>query len=149
LDPANAETYRANAAAYIAELTALDEWIEEQVAQVPPERRKLVTDHEVFGYFAQRYGFEQVGAVISGVSTLAEPSAQEMAALQERIGELDVPAIFVGTTVNPTLAESVARDTGTQIVELYTGSLSDAGGPAPTYIEYMRYNVSRIVEALS
>jgi manganese/iron transport system substrate-binding protein len=148
LDPANAETYRANAAAYQEQLAELDAWIREQVALIPPENRKLVTDHLTLVYFANEYGFSQVGAIIPGYSTLAEPSAQELAALVDRISELDVPAIFVGNTINPALADRLTEDTGTQLVFLYTGSLSEAGGEADSYLAYMKYNVSAIVNAL-
>jgi ABC-type Zn uptake system ZnuABC Zn-binding protein ZnuA len=148
LDPANSETYAANAARYEAALRELDAWIREQVAQVPPQRRKLVTDHAVFGYFADRYGFEQVGAIMPGFSSAAQPAAQELARLEDAIRALGVPAVFVGTTVNPTLAQRIAEDTGVQLVFLYTGSLSEPGGPADSYLALMRYNVTAIVEAL-
>ena len=147
LDPAHAESYRAGADRYAEELKQLDAWIEEQVSRIPPERRKLVTDHLAFGYFADRYGFEQVGAVFPGFSTGAEPSARELAELEESIRRLGVPAIFVSNTVNPALAERIARDTGVKVVPLYIGSLSGPEGPAPTYIEMMRYDVRAIVEA--
>ena len=126
----------------------MDNWIREQVAQIPRERRNLVTDHTVFTYFAAEYGFEQIGTVVPGASTLAEPSAQEMAALQNAIKEHPVPAIFVGETVNPQLSEQIANDTGVEIRRVYTGGLSTSDGPASTYIEYMRYNVSTISAAL-
>ncbi|MCX7682719.1 MAG: metal ABC transporter substrate-binding protein [Anaerolineae bacterium] len=148
LDPAHAAAYQANAERYRAELRALDSWIEEMVAQVPVENRKLVVDHKALAYFARRYGFEQVGAVFPGYSTLTEPSARELAALEEVIREHGVRAIFVSTTVNPALAERVARDTGTRLVFLYTGSLSEPGGPADNYIALMRYNTAAIVSAL-
>jgi ABC-type Zn uptake system ZnuABC Zn-binding protein ZnuA len=148
MDPDNEETYRRNASAYQKELAELDRWIEAQVAQVPPEQRKLVTDHETLNYFAQRYGFETVGAVIPGFSTLAEASAQELAALEDTIRSLGVKAIFLDSTVNPTLAERVAQDTGTRLVRVYSGSLSEAGGEAGTYVDYMRYNTNAIVSAL-
>ncbi len=147
-DPNHRRDYEARAQAYIAELEALDAWIRQEVATIPPEKRLLVTDHLVFGYFARRYGFEQVGAVIPGFSAVAEPSAQELAALEEAIRSHGVPAIFVGTTVNPRLAERVARDTGTRLLRIYTGSLSGPEGPAPTYLELMRYNVRTIVAGL-
>lgn len=147
-DPAGEEIYRANAQAYLAKLDELDAWIRQQVEQIPPENRKLVTDHQVFGYFAERYGFEQVGAIIPGYSTTAQPSAQEIAAIEDTIRALNVKAVFVGSTVNPTLAQRVAEDTGTQLIRLYTGSLSDAGGEAATYLDYIRYNVTQMVNAL-
>jgi manganese/iron transport system substrate-binding protein len=148
LDPANADVYQANAQAYINELEALDAWIREQVAQIPENRRYLVTDHLMFAYLAQAYGLEQIGTIFPSYSTLSEPSAQEVARLEDAIREVGVPAVFVGKTVNPALAERVAADTGVQLVFLYTGSLSEPGGEAATYIDYMRYNVNAIVSAL-
>ncbi len=148
IDPANAQTYEANAEAYEAKLKALDAWIQEQVAQVPEANRKLVTDHTTFSYFARRYGFEQIGAVFPGYSTLAEPSALELAALEDAIHQFGVKAVFVGITVNPDLAQRVVEDTGTQLVFLYTGSLSEPGGDADDYFSFMRHNVSAIVKAL-
>lgn len=147
-DPDNASTYQANAQAYMQELDELDGWIKEQVSQIPPAERKLVTDHLSFAYFARRYGFEQTGAVIPSYSTLAEPSAQELARLEDAIRDLGVKAVFVGSTVNPDLAARVAQDTGTRLVPLYEGSLSAPGGEADSYLEYMRYNVRAIVSAL-
>ncbi len=147
-DPAGEQVYRANAEAYRVELRALDTWVSEQVAQIPPENRRLVTDHKMFTYFAERYGFEQIGAIVPGYSTLASPSAQELAALEDAIRAQNVPVIFVGSTVNPALAERVAADTNTRLVRILTGSLTEAGGEAPTYLEYIRYNVTAIVEAL-
>ena len=148
LDPENAATYRLNAAEYQQQLAELDGWIEAQVVQIPPRQRKLVTDHETFNYFARRYGFETVGAVIPGFSTLTEPSAQELAALEDAIRSLGVKAIFLDSTVNPALAERVARDTGTHLVQVYSGSVSEAGGEAGSYLDYMRYNTNAIVSAL-
>ncbi|MGB9594003.1 MAG: metal ABC transporter substrate-binding protein, partial [Anaerolineae bacterium] len=148
LDPANAAVYQANAQSYIARLEELDAWIRQQVAQVPPDNRKLVTDHTAFTYFAARYGFEQVGAIFPGYSTLASPSARELAALEDAIRAQGVKAVFTGKTVNPALAERVAQDTGVRLVFLYTGSLGGAGSPASTYLDMMRYNVSVIVDAL-
>ena len=107
-----------------------------------------MTDHLIFGYFARTYGFEQVGVVTAGYSTLAEPSARDIAELEEAIKRYDVPAIFVSTSVNPQVAEQIAADTGIKVVSIYTGSLSDEQGPASTYLDYMRYDVTQIVAAL-
>jgi ABC-type Zn uptake system ZnuABC Zn-binding protein ZnuA len=145
LDPANAETYTANATAYRAQLEAVDTEIQNAVAAIPPENRKLVTDHETFGYFASRYGFEVIGAVIPSFSTMAAPSAQE---LQQQITGAGVQALFVGSTVDPDLATQIAADVGVQVVPLYADSLSAPDGPAATYVALMRYNVGAIVEAL-
>lgn len=147
-DPQRSADYAKNAAAYRQQLRELDQWINEQVEQVPPERRKLVTDHLVFTYFASRYSFEQVGAIVPGYSTMTAPSAQELAALENAIQELAVPVIFVGNTVNPALSERVTQDTHTRLVPLLTGSLSEKNGAGATYIEYMKYNVEKMVEAL-
>lgn len=148
IDPDNAEAYVANAEAYEAELEALDAWIVEQVALVPEENRKLVTDHTLFSYFAMAYGFEQIGTLIPGYSTLAEPTARELAAIEDAIRELDVKAIFVGNSVNPALADRVAQDTGVKLIFVYTGSLGESGGDADSYLAYMRYNTSAFVNAL-
>jgi len=147
-DSTNAQTYQANADAYIAQLHDLDAWIRTQVETVPVGQRQLVTDHSAFGYFAHTYGFEQVGLVVAALSTNAAPSAKQIADLMSAIKSHNVPAIFVGNTVNPALAEQVAKDTGTKVVFVYTGSLSAPGGEADSYIKFMRYNVNAIVEAL-
>jgi ABC-type Zn uptake system ZnuABC Zn-binding protein ZnuA len=147
-DPENAAKYQANAKTYIDELRELDSWIRTQVESIPTENRELVTDHLTFGYFGDEYGFEQVGLVIPAISTSASTSSKELAELIDTIEEHNVPAIFVGSTVNPTLAEQVAEDTGMQIVYVYTGSLSEPGGEAGSYLEFMRYNVKAFVEAL-
>ncbi|MCA2001558.1 MAG: metal ABC transporter substrate-binding protein [Chloroflexi bacterium] len=147
-DPDGAETYKANAEAYIAQLKDLDKWIVEQVNAVPAERRLLVTNHEAMGYFAERYGFEVAGAVIPSFSSNASPSAQEMAALADEIKKLGAPAIFLDTADNDVLARQIADETGVMIVsDLHLESLTD-GAPAPTYIDMMKDNVSKIVEAL-
>jgi ABC-type Zn uptake system ZnuABC Zn-binding protein ZnuA len=148
LDPENAETYEAHATSYIAELEALDAWIRQQVALIPEANRKIVTDHALFGYFTKQYGFEQIGALIPSNSTLAEPTAQELAKIEDAIHDLDIPALFVGNSVNPSLAERVAEDTGIALVFIYTGSLSEAEGEAGTYLDYMRYNTNAFVGAL-
>ncbi len=148
LDPTHADTYRANAAAYRRRLEALDAWIREQVERVPPERRILVTDHAVLGYYAHAYGFQQVATVVPSASTLAEPSAQALSHLYETIRTFDVPAIFVSETIDRRLVEQIANDTGVQVVVIYTGSLSAEDGPAPTYEDLMRYNTTVIVDAL-
>ena len=148
LDPASAETYAANGAAYLEQLAALERDIDDLIAPLPAERRKLVTDHDVFSYFASEHDFEIVGTVIPGLTTTAEPSAQEIAALSQQIEAEGVSAIFVGTTVGDQLAQQIANDAGVQVVPLYTGSLSPLDGPAATYIDFMRYNVEAIVGAL-
>jgi len=120
-----------------------------QVSQIQPEHRLLVTNHESFGYFASRYGFRVVGAVIPSLSSEAAPSAQQIAALIDKIKESGAPAIFLETGANPNLAQQIADETGIKVVTgLYTHSISEPNGPAPSYVEMMKYNVTLIVEAL-
>ncbi len=148
VDPEGANIYKSNADAYITQLKDLDQWIVEQVNTIPAERRLLVTNHEAMGYFAERYGFEVAGSVIPSFSSNAAPSAQEMAGLIDEIKRLNVPAIFLDTADNDTLAQQIADETGVMIVDdLHLESLTE-GAPAATYIDMMKYNVSRIVEAL-
>ncbi len=149
LDPANAETYAANAGAYLETLDALaHDFVMPMVETVPEENRILVTNHETLGYFAARYGFEMVGAVIPQGTTAAEPSASDIAALIDQIREVGAPAIFAENTVNSSVAQQIADETGITIALLYSDSLSEADGPASTYLDYVRYNVTTIVEAL-
>lgn len=148
-DPPGQETYTQNAAAYLQELQDLDQWIETQVQTIPPERRKLVTNHESFGYFADRYGFTVIGTVLPGSSTGAAPSAQVMAELIDTIREQQVPAIFLETGAQPTLAEQISAETGAAVVtDLHTHSMGEPGSTAATYIEMMRDNTNKLVAAL-
>lgn len=149
IDSDHTDEYASNANAYRQKLRDLDKWIREQTSSITDENRELVTDHQNFAYFASQYGFKQVGAVIPGYSTISEPSAQELAALEDSIHSLNVKAIFVGDTVNSTLSEQIAADTGVQIIFLHTGSLTEPDGSAPTYLDYIRYNVDKIVSALN
>jgi len=149
LDPEHEDGYVSGALRYEQTLRDLDAWIASEVATIPQESRTLVTDHEDFAYFASRYGFELVGAVIPSSSTLVEPSAQGLATLEAAIRDRGVRAVFAGTTVNPILAEQVAKDTGIRIEFLYTGALTAPGGPASTYLELMRYDVQTIIRALT
>jgi ABC-type Zn uptake system ZnuABC Zn-binding protein ZnuA len=148
-DPDGAATYAANASAYIAKLKELDPWIVEQVKVLPVERRLLVTNHESLGYFADRYGFKIIGSIIPSISTDSSPSAQQLANLIDQINKTHAPAIFLETGANPQLANQISQETGVKVVTgLYTHSISDASGPAPTYIDMMKYNVRAIVNAL-
>ncbi len=148
LVPSRKSEFQTRAATYQSDLAALDTWIQAVLEEIPADRRLLVTDHHVYGYFARRYNFEQVGTVFPGLSTLSEPSARELAELISTIESLDIPAIFVGTTVNPSLAQQIASDTGTRIVFMYTGALSDPNGPAGTYLDFMRHTANAILEGL-
>jgi ABC-type Zn uptake system ZnuABC Zn-binding protein ZnuA len=147
-DPDGAAIYQSDAEAYVAQLMELDTWIIEQVSQIPAERRLLVTNHEALGYFADRYGFTVIGAVVPGASSDASPSAEQMATLIDQIKSNGTPALFLDEVENPALAQQIADETGVKVVEdLHLESLTDVP-PAATYIDMMKHNVTRIVQAL-
>jgi ABC-type Zn uptake system ZnuABC Zn-binding protein ZnuA len=149
LDPAGSDMYKANARAYNERLDELHMWIQTQVSEVPEDRRLLLTSHDSFGYFAQAYGFEVVGAVIPGGSTARDPSAQEIADLVDRIRDANAPALFTETTLSNRLAQRIAEEASVEVVtELYTGSLGGPGSGAENYIDFMRSDVTAIVGAL-
>ena len=147
-DPERAALYQQRAEAYCAQLQELDRWIKAEAQSVPAAHRLLVTDHDEFGYFADRYGFTITGALLPNVTTAAETSAREMADLEARIKATGTRVLVIGQGINPSLARRVAHDTGLQLVTLYTGSLSEPGGPAATYLDYMRYNVNALISAI-
>ena len=145
-DPAGATTYAHNADNYTAQLKELDQWISQQVQQIPQNRRLLVTNHESFGYFADRYGFKIIGTIILSVSTGVSPSAQQLAQLVDHIKAAGAPAIFLESGSNPQLARQIAQETGGKVVTtLYTHSTESS---VRTYIEMMKYNTQAIVDAL-
>jgi ABC-type Zn uptake system ZnuABC Zn-binding protein ZnuA len=149
IDPAGAGKYQENADRYIKQLKDLDAWIITQVKQIPPEKRLLVTNHENLGYFADHYGFKVVGTIIPSVSTDSAPSAQEIAKLINQIRTTGSPAVFLEIGANPDLARQIASETNVHVVtNLYTESLTDANGPAPSYIDMLRADVITIVDAL-
>jgi ABC-type Zn uptake system ZnuABC Zn-binding protein ZnuA len=149
VDPIGANIYKTNAAAYIQQLNKLDAEIRAQVNSLPPANRKIVTDHDTFGYYADRYGFEIVGMLVPSFSSADAASARQLADLIDRIKSSGVKAIFLDAGTNPQLAHQVAQDTGVVVVtDLYTHSLSDANGPAPTYIDMLKYDTARIVQGL-
>jgi ABC-type Zn uptake system ZnuABC Zn-binding protein ZnuA len=149
IDPSGKDIYAKNAEDYINKLRELDTWIASQVQQVPEARRLLVTNHESFGYFADRYGFRVVGTVIPSVSTGASPSAQQLAQLVDRLKATKAPAVFLETGANAQLANQLAAETGiTVVTDLYTHSVTEPGGVALTYIEMMRQNVQKVVAGL-
>lgn len=149
IDPGRADRYLSNAGSYAHKLEDLHHWIEQQLTDVPADKRKLVTDHRALGYFATRYSFELIATVIPAYSTAAEPLARELGELVNTIEAESVQAIFVGSNANTTIAKRIAEDTGIHVVPLYIGTLSSADGPAGNYIEMMKYNVEAIASALS
>jgi zinc/manganese transport system substrate-binding protein len=135
--------------ATIDDLQVVDSEVERTLSAVPPDRRTLVTNHEVFGYFADRYDFDVVGAVIPAGTTQAEPSAAQLDELAHTIEEQNVPAIFVETSSPTRLADALADEVGdVEVVELFSESLGDEGSDGETYADMMHTNAERIAEAL-
>ncbi len=148
VDPENAESFQRNAESYRQSLVELDQWILEEIDQIPASRRLIVTDHDSLGYLVDRYGLELIGAVVPGYNSQVEPTAKELATLIDAIGRREVAVIFVSDSVSTKIAEQIARDTGIQLVPISTGSLTDASGGAPTYLDFMRLTVETITDAL-
>ena len=147
LDPDGRDMYAANAAAYGAQLDELHAWTQEQVDEIPEENKLLVTSHESLGYFAVVYDFEVVGVILS-TTTEVEPSPADMAELAHEIEEAGISVIFGETTVSERLAEAIAAESGAEVIRLYSGSLGAEGSGAETYLDMVRLNVERIVDAL-
>jgi zinc/manganese transport system substrate-binding protein/manganese/iron transport system substrate-binding protein len=147
MDPAGAATYQANAAAFIAQLTALDQANVAKIATIPLADRKLVTFHDAFPYFAAHYGFELIGVILPNVGQ--EPSAADLAALVEKVKAANVKAVFSEAQFRPELAHTLADEAG--VTTVVTTLYNDTVGPPPddTYLTMMAWNVDQIVKALS
>jgi len=147
-DPAGTDTYRTNAAAYLAKLDALDREVRESVAKIAPERRRVISAHDAFGYFAAAYGIQFIAP--QGVSTDSEPSARDIAAIISQIRKQKIPAVFLENISDPRLIRRIAAETGANIGgTLYSDSLTGENGPAPTYIDMVRHNIKALTSALS
>jgi zinc/manganese transport system substrate-binding protein len=147
-DPQGKAAYEANAAAYLGQLAALDEEIKAAVGRIAPERRKAITSHDAFGYFAKAYGIAFVAP--QGVSTEAEASARDVARIIRQIKAQRIPAVFLENVTNPRLIEQIARESGATVGgRLYSDALSGESGPAGTYIAMMKHNISQIEKALA
>ena len=148
-DPANKADYDARASAYKQKLDDTKAKVQATINEIPPDSRKLVTNHDAFSYFAQAFGLKIVGAVIPGVSTEAEPSASDTAALLDTIRKEKVKAIFAESSVNPKLAQTIANDAHVRIVDdLYGDSLGQSGSGAETVDGMLLINARKIAEAL-
>ena len=149
-DPANAARFDANATAYSTRLEQLDQWLRDSVASLPSDKRVLFTSHDALGYFARAYGFTIVGSALGSLSTeAADPSAGDVAHLIDEIKASGVPAIFAESIENTDLMDQVASDANVEVAPpLYVDALSRADGPAATYIDLVRSNVTTIVSAL-
>lgn len=147
-DTDNCETFKANGAAYVAELEALDANIRRMVEALPKDRRTVITGHDAFGYFADAYGVTFLAP--EGVSTESEASAADVAKLITQIQGSKASALFVESISDPRLIEQIAKDTGVKVGgTLYSDALSEAGGPAATYVDMMRANAKTLTEALA
>ncbi|MGD9737970.1 MAG: metal ABC transporter solute-binding protein, Zn/Mn family [Bauldia sp.] len=147
-DPGNAADYAARGAAYEAELAALDTRIRQLFADIPPERRIVVTSHDAFGYFGEAYGVTFLAP--EGVATEAEPTATDVAAIIRQIRADNVTALFVENITDPRIIQQISAETGVAVGgTLYSDALSAADGPAATYVAMMEWNAAAIAEALA
>jgi zinc/manganese transport system substrate-binding protein len=147
-DPADAVAFRANAAGYLAKLDALDREVRGAVAQIPAERRKVISTHDAFGYFAAAYGIEFIAPL--GVSTESEASARDIARIITQIRVEKIPAVFLENISDVRLIRRLSAETGASIGgTLFSDSLSDEKGDAPTYIELVRHNIKALTSALA
>jgi ABC-type Zn uptake system ZnuABC Zn-binding protein ZnuA len=147
--PDDADTFRTNGDAYKAKLDETDAKIREIIDSIPPANRKMVTNHDAFGYFIDRYELTYVGAVIPSLSTEGEPSAQQVADLEDTIRSEGVKAIFAESTVDPKVANEIAKDTNVKIIDdLYGDSLGEPGSEAGTVDGMLLVNAQKIADAL-
>jgi zinc/manganese transport system substrate-binding protein len=147
VSPENQAYFEANAKAYLAKLAELQSSLEAQMAQVPANKRNVITSHDAFSYLARDYGFHF--SAPQGMSTEAEASAADVVKIIGQIREQNIQAVFVENVSNPRLIQQIARETGVEIGgELYSDALSSADEPAATYITMMQHNIATLVNAL-
>ena len=147
-DPAGAAIYRANAEAYLARLDELDREVRAAVARIPASRRRVISTHDAFGYFADAYGIAFIAP--QGVSTDSEVSARDLAAIVRQVRAEAVPAVFLENISDPRLMRQIAAETGARIGgTLYSDSLTAENGAAPTYIDLVRHNIKALTDALA
>ncbi len=147
-DPAGKADYEANASAYLLQLDALEMETKAAVATIAPQRRKIISSHDAFGYFAAAYGLTFIAP--QGVSTSAAASAQDVARIIRQIRRDKIPAIFVENLSDPRLAQRIAAETGAKLGgDLYSDQLSPPDGPAGTYINMVRHNIRELTKALA
>ncbi|UFX46586.1 metal ABC transporter substrate-binding protein [Bradyrhizobium sp. 41S5] len=146
--PDHAGVFKANADAYLARLEALDREVHEAVAKIPDARRKVISTHDAFGYFADAYGITFFSPL--SVSTDSEPSARDIAAIIAQIKVAKIPAVFLENISDPRLIERIAAETGARVGgTLYSDSLTAEKGQAPTYIDMVRHNIKALTSALA
>jgi len=148
IDPANAGVYRANADLYLAKLDGLDREVRDAVAQIPQGRRKVISTHNAFGYFADAYGVEFIAPL--GVSTESEASARDIAGIITQVRSGKIPAVFLENISDPRLIRRISAETDARIGgTLYSDSLTGEKGDAPTYIDMVRHNIKALTSALA
>src|SRR3954464_2426297 len=147
-DPTGAGIYRANAQTYLAKLDALDREVREAMTRIPQPRRKVISTHDSFGYFAAAYGVEFIAPL--GVSTESEASARDIAGIITQIRTAKIPAVFLENISDPRLMRRISAETGARVGgTLYSDSLTDEKGEAPTYIDMVRHNIKALTSALA
>jgi zinc/manganese transport system substrate-binding protein len=146
-DPAGKSAYEANAAAYLAKLDALDAEVKAAIEKIPPDRRRIITTHDAFGYFAASYGVAFIAP--QGVSTESEVSARDVANIITQIKKQKIPAVFLENITDDRLLKRIGAESGARVGgTLYSDALTDEQGPASTYIDMMRHNVKQLAQAL-
>jgi zinc/manganese transport system substrate-binding protein len=147
-DPVDADVFRRNAQAYLARLEALDGEVRQAVGQIPENRRKMISTHDAFGYFAARYGVQFIAPL--GVSTEAEASARDIARIIAQVKAEHIPAVFLERISDPRLMRRISAETGAKVGgTLYSDALTDEKGEAPTYIDMVRHNITTLTSALA
>ncbi|KMO29195.1 metal ABC transporter substrate-binding protein [Methylobacterium aquaticum] len=147
VDPAGTAAYQANATAYLTKLDALDAEVRTALAGIPEARRRIVTTHDAFGYFARAYGMRFLAP--QGVSSQSEATARDVAAIVRQVRRDKIPAVFLENVSDPRLMEQIARESGAKAGgRVFSDALSEPNGPAPTYLDMMRHNVKEFVAAL-
>lgn len=148
VDPEGAATYQANAAAYAEELKKFDAWAKAQFASIPVARRKVITSHDAFGYFAAHYQISFLAP--EGISTDTEPSARHVAELIRQMKREQIKAVFVENMRNPKLMAQLGRDAGATVGgTLYSDALSGPEEPGSSYLKLMRHNVTQLVAGMN
>ena len=146
-DPARGDGYRARADGYAARIEALDREIEQMLDGIPPARRRILTSHDAFAYYGERYGVQFRG--IQGIGSLAEPSARDLARLAQQARREGVRVVFAESVADARVAAALAREAGARLGErVYSDSLSAPDGPAATYLDMMRHNTALFAAAM-
>jgi zinc/manganese transport system substrate-binding protein len=147
IDPENAEAYQQRLRRYQAQLEALDQHVRERLAEIPPEKRRVITTHDAFVYYGKAYGV--AFSAPEGLNTDSEPSAKTVAELIRQIRREGIKALFLENISDPRLMEMIARETGATLgARLYSDALSMPDEPAPTYIRMIEYNTAALKEGM-